>query len=94
MTPTHQTLKNTKNIVYTVALNVGSEKHAQTMIIDTGSSWTWIAESSCLTCQGLDPFKASSSKSLLNSGRSFKITYGQGNVVGTMCIDQFEVSGL
>ena len=65
---------------YYVTVEVGSQDFPN-MIVDTGSSNTWVGARSPLThpgsCSGI-----------------FSVTYGSGSVVGTECVGKVTVGGL
>ena len=68
------------DVSYLVTVQVGRQVFTN-MIVDTGSSNTWVGASSPLThpgsCSGI-----------------FSVTYGSGDVVGTECVGKVTVGGL
>ena len=59
------------------------------MLVDTGSSWTWVATDDCMeNCKDSRVFHANASESLTHSTQSYDIKYGSGTIKGEMVNDQ------
>ncbi|TRM61498.1 acid protease [Schizophyllum amplum] len=65
-------------VTYTLAVGVGSPATDYTLLIDTGSSNTWL---------GADK-KYTSTSTSKSTGHTFNVSYGSGSVRGTEYIDQ------
>ncbi|KAF5376269.1 hypothetical protein D9615_008554 [Tricholomella constricta] len=64
------------------------------VILDTGSSDLWVADSSCTTCNRVTPvFEASASTSLQLSASGTNIRYGSGEVAGQIGRDTVSMGG-
>ncbi|KAI5124252.1 hypothetical protein M0805_005101 [Coniferiporia weirii] len=79
---------------YFGSLAIGTPPVAFDVILDTGSSDLWVADSSCQTgCDGITTFDASSSSSFKNLTSEFSITYGSGQAAGSLAEDTVQMSG-
>lgn len=61
------------------------------LIVDTGSSWTWLSGKSCTGCPGTT-YLNTDSTSFLNKTLLNDITYGQGFVEGFISEDVFSLN--
>ena len=68
------------DVSYYVTVKVGSQNFPN-MIVDTGSSNTWVGAGSPYTGSG-------------TCSGTFSVTYGSGSVSGTECVDTVTVGGL
>ncbi|KAL4401378.1 aspartic-type endopeptidase [Malassezia pachydermatis] len=84
------------DVGYFVEVQIGSSNSKFKMLIDSGSSDTWVTGSNCNGCGGSNRNKlsTSSSSSLKKSSDSYKISYGTGSVSLTVASDKFQVAGL
>lgn len=60
-------------------------------IFDTGSSWTWVPNSDCLTCPG-NHYSYAFSEDYYQSPYTKTIFYGVGSVEGYVVNDDFTVA--
>jgi cathepsin D len=86
-TPGSATLVNYENdSTYYSSVDVGTPSQSITLILDTGSSDIWAVQSR----NSWDP---SSSSTFENSTTAFSITYGSGDVTGTLAYDTMTLAG-
>ncbi|WFD18470.1 hypothetical protein MCAP1_000673 [Malassezia caprae] len=83
------------DVGYFVNVKIGTSNTHYKMLVDTGSSDTWITGTNC-KCGGpsRNKFGKSSSDSLETSNNHYKISYGTGDVSVQMGTDSFELAGL
>lgn len=83
------------DVGYFVSVKIGTSNTQYKMLVDTGSSDTWITGTNC-KCGGSsrNKFGKSSSNSLETSNSQYKISYGTGDVSVQLGTDSFEVAGL
>lgn len=75
---------NYYNEVYYLTLYVGSNSSEFYVMIDTGSSYLWLPDIKCSSCENADNFYNSSASSTSSSlAKDFEFTYGQSSVYGT-----------
>lgn len=70
-------------VTYTMSVNVGQPATAYTLLIDTGSSNTWVGASTAYN-------PTSTSK---NTGNTVNVSYGSGSFTGTEYTDQVALGG-
>jgi hypothetical protein len=76
------------------SLAIGTPPVSYNVILDTGSSDLWVADSNCATgCRQVPTFDAKSSTSFKNSSSSFSITYGSGQAKGVLAQDVIQMAG-
>ncbi|KAI0294298.1 acid protease [Multifurca ochricompacta] len=79
---------------YFGSIAIGTPPVAYNVILDTGSSDLWIANSDCTEgCSGLETFHSSSSSTFTNVTGSFSITYGSGQASGGLARDVVQMAG-
>lgn len=81
---------------YFIQIQLGSAATPLYMLIDTGASTTWVMSSSCTSdpCTKHSTFGAGDSKTLVDTGKSFSVEYGSGDVSGHLVNDTVKVAGL
>ncbi|KAG6016839.1 hypothetical protein E4U54_000393 [Claviceps lovelessii] len=81
---------------YFVKAKLGSKKKEVYLLIDTGAGSTWVMGSSCTDkpCTMHNTFGTSDSDTLVDSKKSFSISYGSGTVQGNLATDVVRVGGL
>lgn len=81
---------------YFIQAQIGSAATPMYMLIDTGASTTWVMGSGCTSdaCTKHNTFGLEDSKSLKDSGKSFSVEYGSGEVSGHYVDDTMKVAGL
>ncbi|KAF9444476.1 acid protease [Macrolepiota fuliginosa MF-IS2] len=79
---------------YFGSLAVGTPGTSFNVILDTGSSDFWLADSQCTSgCAGVQTFQASNSSTFQNLTTPFEITYGSGQAQGTLAQDVVQMAG-
>jgi len=79
---------------YFGSLAIGTPPVSYNVILDTGSSDLWVAESSCITgCGSVPKFNPTQSSTFKNGTQSFSITYGTGQAAGTLAEDTVQMAG-
>lgn len=83
------------DVGYFVTVKIGTSNTQYKMLVDSGSSDTWITGTNC-KCGGSNrnKFGKSSSSSLKTNNDQYKISYGTGDVSVQLGTDSFEVAGL
>lgn len=83
------------NLAYFSEIKFGSKKEPFLLIIDTGSSDTWIPSVNCTTqaCKVHKTYGEKSSTTLKLTDRPFSIQYGSGNVAGIVVNDDVSFAG-
>jgi hypothetical protein len=81
---------------YFVEIELGSKRQKFLMLVDTGSSSSWVMGSSCKTqaCGLHDTFGPEDSTTIEEHDETFSITYGTGVVNGTLIRDTLRFAGL
>jgi len=75
------------------SLAIGTPPVSFDVILDTGSSDLWVAESHCVDCRRSPTFDAASSSSFINLTTPFNIVYGSGQARGALGQDVIEMAG-
>ncbi|KAK4102657.1 acid protease [Parathielavia hyrcaniae] len=81
---------------YFIKVQVGSAQQQFFMLLDTGASNTWLMGSNCKSeaCLMHDTFDPSSSESFRTENKAFSISYGSGDLKGTVGEDTVSFAGL
>ncbi|KIJ20642.1 hypothetical protein PAXINDRAFT_165539 [Paxillus involutus ATCC 200175] len=75
-------------------LAIGTPPSSFDVILDTGSSDLWVASSACQSsCAETENFDSSKSSTFQNLTRAFGVTYGSGEVTGTLVEDVVQMAG-
>ncbi|KAF8310964.1 acid protease [Clavulina sp. PMI_390] len=83
-----------QDVTYYASVSVGTPAQNFDVVLDTGSSDLWIASSSCQTgCSGINTFDSSKSTSFKDQSRQITISYGSGDVAGTVGTDTVSFGG-
>ena len=82
-------IQNKQNVQYLATVYFGSHGQKLDLIIDTGSSWTWLISEDCpqQQCAG-DHYRNSQSTSFDETFKQHSITYKKGYVEGRISEDQ------
>ncbi|KAJ8473597.1 hypothetical protein ONZ45_g16240 [Pleurotus djamor] len=79
---------------YYGSLAIGTPPVAYDVILDTGSSDLWIADSNCIAgCSDVPTFDATQSSSFSNLSTTFSIQYGSGQAAGSLGQDVVQMAG-
>jgi len=79
---------------YYGSLAIGTPPVSYNVILDTGSSDLWIADSSCgADCGSVPKFNSAQSSTFQNSSQAFSIQYGTGAAAGTLGRDTIQMAG-
>ncbi|KAL4511932.1 hypothetical protein ABPG72_012777 [Tetrahymena utriculariae] len=84
-------LYTTYGNAYLVDIYVGSQRQEFQVMLDTGSSYTWLSHASCSTCQqvGIKKFfDCDKSTTCGNQNETIQINYGKGEVNASVYRDQ------
>jgi hypothetical protein len=78
---------NRQNYQYSISIYVGEQRQKVDLIIDTGSSWTWLVGDCPPTeCSGT-PYESALSSTFKQTTKLYDITYGIGYVEGLISED-------
>ncbi|KAF8331904.1 acid protease [Cantharellus anzutake] len=79
---------------YFGSVAIGTPPASYNVILDTGSSDLWLADSKCqIGCDGLSTFSSSNSSTLKNITTPFSVTYGSGAARGHLVQDSVQMAG-
>lgn len=79
---------------YYGSIAIGTPPVSYNVVLDTGSSDLWVADSSCsVGCDGMNTFNPSQSSSFTNLSTPFSITYGSGKAQGVLGKDVVQLAG-
>ncbi|EIN09402.1 acid protease [Punctularia strigosozonata HHB-11173 SS5] len=79
---------------YYGTIAVGTPATSYNVILDTGSSDLWLADSNCfLGCESIATFDTTSSSTFRNLSTTFDITYGSGRAAGSLAQDTIQMAG-
>ncbi|TVY19393.1 Aspartic-type endopeptidase ctsD [Lachnellula arida] len=81
---------------YFAQVQLGSAKTPVYLLLDTGAGTTWVMGTSCTSgpCKTHDTFGSSDSTTFKDLSTPFSISYGSGNVNGTMAQDTLSIAGM
>ncbi|RYP14998.1 hypothetical protein DL765_005995 [Monosporascus sp. GIB2] len=81
---------------YFLEVKLGAEGKPVYMLLDTGASTTWVMGANCTSeaCATHDTFGPDDSSSFVDTGASFKIQYGTGEVSGHIVRDSMSIAEL
>lgn len=89
-----QTTNQQADSSYFAPITVGTPPQTFNVILDTGSSDLWVANNDCSACpQDVTLFNPGSSSSLSQSQQSIQISYGSGEVAGSVATDTVSMGG-
>jgi len=88
-------ITNDEETAYFSEVKFGSNSRPFTLVIDTGSSDTWIPADTCRSraCLEHKTYGSKDSKTLVATTRTFGIRYGSGQVEGTIVSDNVSFAG-
>ncbi|CZT45174.1 related to aspartic proteinase, pepstatin-sensitive [Rhynchosporium secalis] len=81
---------------YFTEVVLGSSKTLVYMLLDTGAATTWVMGKSCASgpCKVHNTFDPASSTSFKDAGKAFNISYGSGQVGGSLGTDMISFAGM
>ncbi|TVY26700.1 Aspartic-type endopeptidase [Lachnellula hyalina] len=81
---------------YFAEVKLGSANKPVYLLLDTGAGTSWVMGPSCTSgpCKTHDSFGSSDSKTFKDLSTPFSISYGSGNVSGTMAQDSLSIAGM
>jgi hypothetical protein len=80
-------IENYYNLQYYATFHVGTPGQEITLILDTGSSWTWVPASNCSCHETNYSFQSNTSSSFKGSGEMIVQHYGRGMISGQIFQD-------
>lgn len=78
---------------YFTQIGIGTPARTLNVVLDTGSSDFWLADTSCSSCQNMALYDPSKSSSFKDSDRKFQLQYGQGAVQGKLGAENVSMAG-
>ncbi|KIL00723.1 hypothetical protein PAXRUDRAFT_129223 [Paxillus rubicundulus Ve08.2h10] len=88
--PLTDEVEGNDDLEYYGPLNFGSQAQTQTIDFDTGSADLWVPVN-CTNCGNHEQFQASSSSTYQKTDQHFEVTYGIGQVSGTLASDTVSI---
>lgn len=83
-----QTINQLADSSYLGPVSIGTPPQSFNVVLDTGSSDLWVADTSCTSCDSTTPlFAPSKSSSITSANADTSIRYGSGTVAGTIAQD-------
>lgn len=82
------------DVGYVATVEIGSKKLPFKMLIDSGSADTWVPQAPCKQCNSHQKLGTSTSSTFKPGNEKFSITYGTGDVSGTLGQDDLAIAGL
>ncbi|EIW72675.1 hypothetical protein TREMEDRAFT_66993 [Tremella mesenterica DSM 1558] len=79
---------------YLCEIQAGTPPKSFLMIMDTGSSDTWLPDAACSNCGSHLTLGTDTSSTFKASDQVFTVTYGSGEVNGTLCQDDLTIAGM
>ncbi|KAK4515830.1 atp3 gamma subunit of the F1 sector of mitochondrial F1F0 ATP synthase [Mucor velutinosus] len=85
-----------KNGMLGGVVQIGNPPQNLTMAFDTSTGFSWVRGTQCGTenCQGRNDFDSRNSTTIISTGQSFVMDYGEGIVHTTIYMDTFRFAGL
>lgn len=85
-----------KNGMLGGVVQIGNPPQNLTMAFDTSTGFSWVRGTQCGTenCQGRNAFDSRNSTTIVSTGQSFIMDYGEGIVHTTIYLDTFRFAGL
>ena len=85
---------NYENLQYYITLDFGTPAQSFSLVLDTGSSWTWIPSIDCTSCNVSSKFDKTMSSSYIGSRIIEHVYYGKGSVVGEISKETISADNL
>jgi len=88
-----------QDVGYLATIQMGTPPQDYLILMDSGSADLWVGSESCQStagggCGDHTFLGTASSSTFVNTGKQFAVTYGTGNVAGTVVTDNIAVAGL
>ncbi|KII92250.1 hypothetical protein PLICRDRAFT_154633 [Plicaturopsis crispa FD-325 SS-3] len=90
--PMQDDISGNTDLLYYGPISIGTPAQVMTVDVDTGSADLWVPVG-CMKCDN-NQFSAKNSTTYRNTGSKFGITYGSGQVSGTLATDKVDIGGL
>jgi hypothetical protein len=87
-------VSNYYNLQYYTSIDIGTPGQASSLIIDTGSSWTWVPSTNCTCHESPNRFYSNESSTFTSSGDMIVQYYGMGMISGELFTDKLKASSL
>lgn len=87
-------VSNYYNLQYYTTLEVGTPGQPSSLIIDTGSSYTWVPSTNCTCHESSTRFYSNQSSTFKSSGDMIVLNYGMGMVSGELFTDKLSLGSL
>lgn len=87
-------VSNYYNLQYYTTIEVGTPGQSSSLIIDTGSSWTWVPSTNCTCHESQNRFYSNQSSTFKASGDMIVLNYGMGMVSGELFTDKLTLGSL
>lgn len=84
---------NNQRYYYLADVEIGTPPQKQTLLVDTGSSDTWVFTTGTRNSGNGAPFNSAESKTFKSNETNFDIHYGKGSCHGTWGRDTFRIGG-
>lgn len=83
------------DVAYVMDVSLGSDEQNFTLIVDTGSYYTWVYGSKCTesVCQKHQQFNPTNSTSFHNTSATFDISFTSGSIGGAVVNDRAQFAG-
>ena len=75
--------------LYLINITIGDPPQEFSLILDSGSSYIWVYDNSCNSCQARNKFISSKSNTFIRSKENINMNFISGNIKGNLCRDIF-----
>jgi cathepsin D len=89
-----QMINMEQDVSYLGVISIGTPAQQLAVVLDTGASDLWVADSSCAACGNVPKFNSSGSYTFAQPNpTTIRITYGSGEVEGTLSTETVRFGG-